>query len=190
MLAGLVLVQEPNMGVYVDFVHSFSPGEKIEAEQNRIENVLGKPKSNLYSSLSLGHRGEVIVGYTNGYKKAETVKCFDNKEGYDIYVHEPHIPANKQESVEVYISEDRELKPSSKWHFIGKKDVNEGIDGWMGFDMGDTKKAYWVKLKDGNSRLIDSIFYSGFEASSVKLKYPCRYMLMEKKKTKNFAKRR
>jgi len=91
------------------------------------------------------------------------------------------LGSNTSEGVEVYISGNL----NGPWYQLnGEKFASDYDDNWIPFYMENSKlegtdlpfkigKAVWIKVKDSNSHLVESPFYSGFEVSSVRIQYPC-----------------
>jgi hypothetical protein len=161
-------------GAYVDYVESFLPGEQVTGWHKKVNNVLGREKNGLENSLSLGHYGEVIVSYTQNMGREDSAVCFmSNGNSPSLYVHEANSPGNRPETVEVFVTPDKNLDERTKWISLGTKSVLEGKDNWIPFHM-SIKKAYHVKLRDAGSKLTTSVpEYAGFDASAILLARPC-----------------
>lgn len=174
--------KEKNKGAYVNYAHTFKPGtglpEGIYKNPRAYKHkAVGDPKQYLMHALSLGHGGDVIVGYLEKEDNPKTVRCFINREGWDIAIHEPNVSSNKPETIFVYITEDRIITDSIKWHNLGKFSVKGTKDNLIRVDMGDIKLAYWVKIKDAKSMMYPEGVYSGFEASATFLGELCERLM-------------
>ena len=165
-------------GVYVNHVHSFIPGAELPITsytKKNSEKVLGPPKKTINQSLSLGHHGEVIIGYLKKADDPSSVKCFVNGDGWDIMIHEPKstrnfISNNREEDVDIYITKNKIISKETKWHFLGRYNVVGLKDNLIKVDMNNIKFGYWVKLKDAGSKMVRNSEYSGFDASAVILR--------------------
>lgn len=178
-------------GVYVDFMHSFG-FNKISIPQDP-DKALGHEKINVAAAWSLGD-GYIIVGQTQGTRKAKNVVCFQNGPGWDIAVHEPPRD-NKIGSIEVSITNDKVLKATSPWSTLGIHYTSDPtvVDNYLFFSMEDAigpdnkpdkaDKAFWVKIqnyepeRNADGSLYLSPFHAGFDVSAVKLHYPCEKLV-------------
>ena len=167
-------------GVRADFAYDFIPGKTLSVKQN-IEEAVGAEKINLASALSLGHGGEIKVANTKGTKDLKYITCFNNITGPDFYIHEPFVSENKPESIEVSIGTLKNLK-KTPWYSLGTKSILQGKRGYIPFDISKNnknvkiKRAYWIRIRDVNSRMIDGA-WAGFEMSAAIIKKPCNELI-------------
>jgi len=133
--------------------------------------VLGCPKSSLEKSLTLGHKGHVIVG---------PVKCFKNGKGPDILIHEPRSDMNVSETFNVYVTPDE--KGVGPWYEVVRNVTVSAANNFLEIELDGivTKRGYpikefsWVKVEDANSQVVASHpRFSGFDVSAVKFMHQC-----------------
>lgn len=181
-ISSLGFEQKKNKGAYVNYAHSFNPGKGLPQGRYKSPDAYkhiatGEPKKFVSHALPLGHYGEVIVGYLQKEDNPETVRCFINREGWDLAVHEPREKANRPETIWVYISQDRIISNKTKWHYLGEFSVKGTEDNLIRINMGEIKSAYWVKIKDAGSMMYPDGNYAGFEASATFLGELCEMLL-------------
>jgi len=173
----------PHKGVYANYVLYMQQGEEVSLQritQPQLRAV-GKPKRTILEAQTLGHMGFVVVGFLKNTAYPERPTCFLDREGHDILVYGPPEGGNHAETIKVYVSENPYTGP---WHQLeGKKSVVDGINNFIPFDMKDAplKKAYWIKVEDGNSRMVrQNPWYSGAEVAAVKILHLCHEELSAK----------
>lgn len=154
---------------------AFRKFNKLEPSREEVEwKATGLPKKTVKHALSLGSGGWVIGGYTRKTRKPEKVMCFVNRDGFDFYVQEPSPNPNiPKEEFKVYVGIDPNPE-TTKWVYIGKGFTDKKNKGYVGFDMGEIKKAYWIKIVDNKSERSTNIAgYGGFDLGTILLRYPC-----------------
>ncbi len=133
--------------------------------------VLGCPKRSLETSLTLGHKGYVIVG---------PVKCFKNGKGPDILIHEPRSDMNVNETFNVYVTPDE--KGRGPWYEVVTNVAVSAATNFLEIELDGivNKRGYpikefsWVKVEDANSQVVASHpRFSGFDVSAVKFMHQC-----------------
>jgi hypothetical protein len=161
-------------GVYTNYVLQFNKGGGLPKNKyQEPSEAVGFPKKDLSDALTLGTGGNAIVGYVNIKDNKHSVRCFKNKKGWDIAIHEPNDKDNKAEDVNIYITSDWDVNPKTKWHFLGRYDV-EGIkDNLIHVDLGKIKLGRWIKVEGAKELLEPTGHWAGFELSATFIKYPC-----------------
>lgn len=159
-----------NGEIYVNHVLKVKRGEGNDKKENT-NKAIGLPKKDVYDSFNLGFGGEIIVGYTFSDKNPmKKVRCFLNKEGWDIGIHEGK-GSNIIENILVYTTEEKEVNEDTRWIKLGKFNVRGTKDNLIRINLPDNvKKGYWVKVKDSKE------VYSprpGFDLSTIVYRYPC-----------------
>jgi len=133
--------------------------------------VLGCPKTSLETSLTLGHKGYVVVG---------PVKCFKNGKGPDVLIHEPRSDMNVNETFNVYVTPDED--GVGPWYPVIFNASVSAANNFLELELDGivNKRGYpitefrWIKIEDANSQLVYSHErFSGFEVSAVKFLHQC-----------------
>jgi len=156
-----------------------------ELQYNPQELGTGLPKQSVQSSLSLGIGGLSITGFTNGARRKEEVKCYTNGKGYDLFVVEPPATGSNidGEEIEVFAGIDRDPE-TTRWASLGRGQTDNKNKGYIPFEMGEIKQAYWVKVVDKKSGRSDMHpGYKGFDQSTVLLVNVCLEVASSPKRT-------
>ncbi|MBI2668157.1 hypothetical protein HYX17_05320 [Candidatus Woesearchaeota archaeon] len=159
-----------NGEVYVNHPLNIKWGVGSDRNQSPYKAV-GLPKKDVSESFNLGYGGEAIVGYIFSNKNpTKEARCFFNKEGWDIGVHEG-ISGNRIEDIFVYVTEDMVVDKNTKWIKLGRFNVVGTEDNLIRINLPkEVNKGHWVKIKDSAD------IYSpvpGFDLSTVVYRYPC-----------------
>jgi hypothetical protein len=188
-------------GARVDFAYDFRPGgnsvkyfpdeDGPEKKTNEIANqeiskAIGSKKKEVHEALSLGTYGSIKIAYTRGTGNINYLTCFHNIPGPDFYIHEPNTNYNKPETVEVFVSLEKDPN-TKKWISFRIKSVNDGYrrgtGNWIPYDLSKNlekrkiTKGYSIMVQDAGSKLTLNGSQNGFDMSTAIIKKPCNDLI-------------